>query len=213
MALRSTKRGRFEVFENLGEVTSGELETLRAETRRLAKVANQRLVRLEKESRFGTSPAYKRAREDLATAFPTPRNRYRESVRTATREELIAEYKSLREFVTAKSSTVAGYEKIVMDRYKRFKEEEGVDISVEDYVEAWEKISADEKVKETYYKSQFKLIKEASQRYNDAKTAWDRMSETAREGKDPPSFTRIFADAMSRWSGQSFIERLRGERG
>jgi uncharacterized pyridoxal phosphate-containing UPF0001 family protein len=56
MALRSSKRGRFNVFENLGEVSKDELETLRAETRRLAKVANQRLVRLEKESKFGVSP-------------------------------------------------------------------------------------------------------------------------------------------------------------
>lgn len=204
MALRATKRGKFQIFENLGEVTSGELETLRAATRRLAKVANQRLVRLEKESRFGTSPAYKRAREDLRTEFGAPRNRYRESVKTATREELIREYRSLREFVTSKSSTVAGYEKIITDRYERYKEQTGAEISIEEYVAAWEKIGADSKAKKLYYKSQFKLIKQASAKWQDAKLAAEAKGEEPKT-----SFDEIMQQEMKAWTGKKFIQTLR----
>ena len=204
MALRATKRGKFQIFENLGEVTSGELETLRAATRRLAKVANQRLVRLEKESRFGTSPAYKRAREDLRTEFGAPRNRYRESVKTATREELIREYRSLREFVTSKSSTVAGYEKIVTDRYERYKKQTGSDLSIEEYVSAWEKLGANSKAKELYYKSQFKLIKQAAAKWQDAKLAAEAKGEEPKT-----SFDEIMQQEMKAWTGKKFIQTLR----
>lgn len=208
MALRKTQRGKYSVYENLGEVTKGELETLRAETRRMAKQANQRLVRMEKESRFGTSPAYKRAREDLATDFGAPRNRYRESLKTATRAELIAEYKSLREFITAKSSTVGGYQKIIEERYENFKRYTGADISIDDYVNAWEKISADEKTKETYYKSQFKLIKEAAAEYQDQK---NRAEAAGQEFEG--SFDEIMQQKMNAWNGQQFIAKLREEKG
>lgn len=203
MALRKTQRGKYSVYMNLGEVTSGELETLRAETRRLAKQANQRMVRLEKESRFGTGPAYKRARDDLRTEFGAPRNRYRESLRTATREELIAEYKSLREFITSKSSTVAGYTDIIEKRWKSFKEQTGSDISIEDYVEAWEKITADAKTKETYYKSQFRLIKEAAAEYQDARLRAEAQGEPF-EG----SFDEIMSAKLETWKGQDYIKAL-----
>lgn len=206
MALKATKRGRFMIFENLGEVTKEELETLRAETRRLAKVANQRLVRLEKESPFGTSPAYKRAKEDLRTEFGAPRNRYRESVKSASREELIREYRSLREFVTSKSSTVAGYEKIVRDRYERYKKQTGAEISIEDYVAAWEKLGADSKAKDLFYKSQFKLIKNAAAKWQDAKLAAEARGE-----KPETSFQDILAEEMKAWSGKKFIQTLRGD--
>lgn len=209
MALRSTKRGRFHIFENLGEVTKDELETLRAETRRLAKVANQRLVRLEKESEFGVSPAYKRAREDLRSGSGAPRRRYRENVKTASRQELIDEYRSLREFVTAKSSTVAGYEKIVKDRYQAFLEREGLtesDMSIQEYVEGWEKVTAGFKKKELYYRSQFKLLKVASERWKAEKAA------AAEAGKDPQgSFQDVLADTIKEWKGKTFIQTLRQE--
>lgn len=204
MALRSRKRGRYQVFENLGEVSRDELETLRRETRRLAKVANQRLVRMDRESRFGLSPAATRAYEDLRTEFGAPRRRYRESMATATREELIREYRSLREFITAKTSTVAGYTKLVFDRWENFKKMTGADISVDDYVEAWEKITADDDAKNTFYRSQFALIKEASAEWNAEKA---RAEEA---GEDPKgSYGAILAAKLEEWNGQSFIDSLR----
>ncbi len=200
MALRSTRKGRFNIYENLGEVTKGELEQLRAETRRLAKVANQRLVRMEKESRFGTSPAYKRAREDLREDFGAPRRRYRENLVTADRAELIREYKSLRDFITSKTSTVAGYNEVIEGRYERFKDETGSDISIEDYVEAWEKIEADKNMKSQYYRSQFQLIKEAA-------ASWNAAKEEGRE--DETSFAEILGGKIEEWNGKRFIESLR----
>lgn len=209
MALRSSKRGRFNVFENLGEVSKDELETLRAETRRLAKVANQRLVRLEKESKFGVSPAYKRAREDLRSGSGAPRRRYRENVRTSSRQELIDEYRSLREFVTAKSSTVAGYKEIVETRYQDYLKREGLteaDLSIGDYVAGWEKITAGEKTKELYYRAQFKIIKQAAQRWNAEK------AKAAEEGRDPKgSYQEMLSEAIKEWTGKSFIQTLRQE--
>lgn len=204
MALRRTKRGRYGVFENLGEVTRDELETLRAETRRLAKVANQRLVRMDRDSRFGLSPAARRAYEDLRTEFGAPRRRYRESVATASREELIREYKSLREFVTAKTSTVGGYTKLIEDRYKAFKDYTGAELSIDEYVDAWAKITADDNAKETFYRSQFALIKEASETWNAEK---ERASE---EDRDPDtSFQEILQQKLTEWNGKSFIMTLR----
>lgn len=207
MALRSSKRGRYQVFENLGEVSRDELETLRRETRRLAKVANQRLVRMDRESRFGLSPAATRTYEDLRTEFGAPRRRYRESLATATREELIREYKSLREFVTSKTSTVAGYTKLIMERWKAFRSQTGADISVDDYVEAWEKITADDKARETFYRSQFALIKEASDIWNAEK------ARAAEAGTDPEtSYQAILASTLEEWNGKSFIQTLRSAR-
>ncbi len=204
MALRRSKRGRYGVFENLGEVTRDELETLRAETRRLAKVANQRLVRMDRESRFGLSPAARRAYEDLRTEFGAPRRRYRESVATASREELIREYKSLREFVTAKTSTVGGYTKLIEDRYKAFKEYTGAELSIDEYVDAWAKITADDNAKETFYRSQFALIKEAAETWNAEK------AQASEEGKDPEtSFQEILQGKLTEWNGKSFIMTLR----
>ena len=206
MALRKSQRGKYSVYENLGQVSAGELETLRSEVRRMAKQANQRLVRLEKESKYGTSPAYKRAKEDLATEFGAPRNRYRESVRTATREELITEYRSLREFITAKSSTVAGYQKIIDERYENFKKQTGADLTEDEYVEAWEKISADEKSKESFYKSQFRLIKETAK-------AWKRKKRDAeKKGKElDVTWSEFFQKKQEQWNGQKFIRKLREE--
>ncbi len=198
MALRRKQSGRYSFITNLGEVSKKDIESLRAETRRLAKAANQRMVRLEKAGQR-TSPAYQRARDDLETDFGLPRQRYKEFTKNLSREELIQEYRSIRAFMTAKSSTVAGYQKIVNERYKRFIGSTGSDISEADYVTAWQMISENEKAKEFSYRSQFAMIETAS-------NSWNALSE---DEKQQRSFNDVMQSTIDGWTTRGYIGQLR----
>lgn len=85
---------------------------LQAAVRKAAKAANQRLLRLERADR--TTGAYKIAQKYFKN---TGRNRYRERVDKLTYNELQKEYKALRSFISAKSSTVQGAKEIAYKRY------------------------------------------------------------------------------------------------
>lgn len=84
--------------------TSYTREELEQIVRRAAGAANRRLQRLEEKGETNT-PAYKRAQKMLATQG---RNRFSGAVRGMTRNELIAEYMRLRDFINLKTSTAAG---------------------------------------------------------------------------------------------------------
>lgn len=198
MALRRKQSGRYSFITNLGEVAKGDIESLRAETRRLAKAANQRMVRLEQAGKR-TSPAYQRARDDLETDFGLPRQRYKESTKNLSREELIQEYRSIRAFMTAKSSTVAGYQKIINERYENFLHLTGSDVSEADYVTAWQMISENEQAQKLSYRSHFAMIETASSR-------WNALSE---DEKQQRSFNDVMQSTIAGWSTRDYIGQLR----
>ena len=77
-------------------------EELREIVGRASKAANNRLRALEKEDL--TKSAYQRAIRQTGKDIP----RYREKVKSATREELWHEFVQLRDFMTAPTSTVGG---------------------------------------------------------------------------------------------------------
>lgn len=198
MALRRKQSGRYSFITNLGEVSKGDIESLRAETRRLAKAANQRMVRLEQAGKR-TSPAYQRARDDLETDFGQPRQRYKEFTKNLSRDELIQEYRSIRAFMTAKSSTVAGYQKIIEERYQNYKAMTGSEISEEDYVTAWQMISENEQAQKLSYRSHFAMIETASSR-------WNALSE---DEKKQRSFNDVMKSTIDGWSTKEWVQQLR----
>lgn len=96
-------------LKNFSRATRSDLQ---AAVRKAAKAANQRLLRLERADR--TTGAYKIAQKYFKN---TGRNRYKERVNKLTYNELQKEYKALRSFISAKSSTVQGAKEIAYKRY------------------------------------------------------------------------------------------------
>lgn len=97
-------------LSNFSRATRTELQTA---VRKAAKAANQRLLRLERADR--TTGAYKIAQEFFKD---TGRRRYKERPEKLTYNELQKEYKALRSFISAKSSTVHGAKEISFKRYQ-----------------------------------------------------------------------------------------------
>lgn len=81
-------------------------DELRDINRRAAKAANSRLRALEKAGLI--SYAYKQAQK-LTGAEVGEKPRFREKTKSMTRQELVSEFAALRDFMTAKTSTVTGY--------------------------------------------------------------------------------------------------------
>lgn len=86
---------------------------LREAVRKAAKAANQRLVRLE--HRGYTKGVYERAMNNLVS---TGRRRFKENTAKLTQAELRREYVALRDFISAKTSTVQGHRDTVEKRYQ-----------------------------------------------------------------------------------------------
>ena len=86
---------------------------LQAAVRKAAKAANQRLLRLERHDE--TRGAYKIAQRFFKD---TGRRRYKERTSKLTYNELQKEYKALRSFLSAKSSTIQGAYEIAYKRYQ-----------------------------------------------------------------------------------------------
>ena len=97
-------------LNNFSRATRADLQ---AAVRKAAKAANQRLLRLERADR--TTGAYKIAQKHFKD---TGRKRYKERVDKLTYNELQKEYKALRSFISAKSSTVQGAKEIAYKRYQ-----------------------------------------------------------------------------------------------
>lgn len=86
---------------------------LREAVRKAAKAANQRLVRLER--RGYTSGVYERAMNNLVS---TGRRRFKENTAKLSQAELRREYVALRDFISAKTSTVQGRRDTEEKRYQ-----------------------------------------------------------------------------------------------
>lgn len=86
---------------------------LREAVRKAAKAANQRLVRLER--RGYTKGVYERAMNNLVS---TGRRRFKENTAKFTQAELRREYAALRDFISAKTSTVQGRRDTEEKRYQ-----------------------------------------------------------------------------------------------
>lgn len=86
---------------------------LQAAVRKAAKAANQRLLRLERHDKM--TGAYMLAQRYFKN---TGRRRYKERPEKLTYNELQKEYKALRSFISAKSSTIQGATDISYKRYE-----------------------------------------------------------------------------------------------
>lgn len=96
-----------------GNINTLSTAELRDAVRKAAKAANQRLVRLER--RGYTKGVYERAINNLVS---TGRRRFKENTAKLTRSELSREYKALRDFISAKTSTVQGRRDTEEKRYQ-----------------------------------------------------------------------------------------------
>ena len=97
-------------LKNFSRATRADLQ---ASVRKAAKAANQRLLRLERHGEV--SGAYKIAQKFFKD---TGRRRYKERTDKLTYNELQKEYKALRSFLSAKSSTIQGAHEIAYKRYQ-----------------------------------------------------------------------------------------------
>lgn len=96
---------------DVGSPMTASTEDLRSAVRRAAKAANQRLVRLERAG--FTGQAYNMAMKDLHG-----RRRYYENTAKLTTAQLRHEYAILRDFISAKTSTVQGANATNRKRYQ-----------------------------------------------------------------------------------------------
>lgn len=126
---------------DVGSPMTAATEDLRSAVRRAAKAANQRLVRLERAG--FTGQAYKMAMKDLHG-----RRRYYENTAKLTTAQLRHEYAMLRDFISAKTSTVQGVNAVNYKRYIKAVER-GYDGSEEEFYDLVDKYFSDE-VEELY---------------------------------------------------------------
>lgn len=97
------------IFMNLNTASKAELQS---SVSSLARRANNRLRALEKAGY--TSSAYKGAMKDLQC-----KKRFREGTKTLSINELRREYAQLRDFLSAKTSTVSGVNNMNRKRYEK----------------------------------------------------------------------------------------------
>lgn len=86
---------------DIGDPRNVSRGTLEEAVRRAAKTANSRLLRLERKGR--TKGAYAMAMQNLGD-----RKRFKENPKSLTIQQLRREYVSLRDFISAKTSTIQG---------------------------------------------------------------------------------------------------------
>ena len=110
---------------DIGDPTQTGQSELAAAVRRAAKAANQRLLRLERAGY--TSGVYAQAMYDLVD-----RRRYKESTKNLTLNQLRHEYRILRNFLSAKTSTIQGRLDTIMKRY-RTAQEKGFSGTLEEF--------------------------------------------------------------------------------
>lgn len=96
---------------DIGDPSQADQYELSSAVRRAAKAANQRLLRLERAG--ATKGIYENAMYDLVN-----RRRFRERTEKLSLNALRHEYKILRSFLSAKTSTVQGRQNTIDKRYK-----------------------------------------------------------------------------------------------
>lgn len=107
------KKGNAWSKYDIGDPARVSKETLAAAVRKAAKAANQRLVRLE-QANLQESFIYK---DTMAELSLLNRRRFKEKPANLSLNQLRHEYMLLREFITAKTSTVSGQKKADHARY------------------------------------------------------------------------------------------------
>lgn len=110
---------------DIGDPSQAGQEELSAAVRRAAKAANQRLLRLERAGH--TKGIYENAMYVLVN-----RRRFKERTEKLSLNALRHEYKILRSFLSAKTSTVQGRQDTIDKRYKTA-QEHGFSGSLEDF--------------------------------------------------------------------------------
>ena len=136
-----------------------------SELRKLAKRANQRMVRLEK-ARLNT-PAYLQAQailEMMGRKSATAKGRRFSETGTGTVNEIRQQKAALERFLNARTSTVSGTESMKKEIYntanKNYNLEEA-GISEEDYFELWENLP--DEAERKYYAAYYIEVLEAYQ--------------------------------------------------
>lgn len=128
--LSDVSRGRRK--ERMKKVSSGTSAKFYSDLKRKAKMANQRLVRLERADK--KSPAYLAVQAKLEIlgrqAGKTKGRRFSETGR-ATYNEYQALSKVLDEFISQKTSTVKGYSEYVNDVWQGTLRSENIDVNLE----------------------------------------------------------------------------------
>lgn len=110
---------------DIGDPSQVDQQELSIAVRRAAKAANQRLLRLERSGH--TKGIYENAMYDLVN-----RRRFKERTEKLTLNALRHEYKILRSFLSAKTSTVQGRQDTIDKRYKTA-QDHGFSGSLEDF--------------------------------------------------------------------------------
>lgn len=110
---------------DIGDPTQVGQAELSEAVRRAAKAANQRLLRLERAGY--TSGIYAQAMYDLVD-----RRRYKENTKNLSLNLLRHEYRILRSFLSAKTSTIQGRRDTIMKRYNTA-QEKGFSGTVEEF--------------------------------------------------------------------------------
>lgn len=120
---------------DIGDPSQADQQELSIAVRRAAKAANQRLLRLERAGH--TKGIYENAMYDLVN-----RRRFKERTEKLSLNALRHEYKILRSFLSAKTSTVQGRQDTIDKRYKTA-QDHGFSGSLEDFEFAVTKYFAD----------------------------------------------------------------------
>lgn len=120
---------------DIGDPSRADQQELSVAVRRAAKAANQRLLRFERAGH--TKGMYANAMYDLVN-----RKRFQERTDKMTLNALRHEYKILRSFLSAKTSTVQGRQDTIDKRYKTA-QDHGFSGSLEDFEFAVTKYFAD----------------------------------------------------------------------
>lgn len=120
---------------DIGDPSQADQQELSIAVRRAAKAANQRLLRLERAGY--TKGIYENAMYDLVN-----RRRFQERTGKLSLNALRHEYKILRSFLSAKTSTVQGRQDTIDKRYKTA-QDHGFSGSLEDFEFAVTKYFAD----------------------------------------------------------------------
>lgn len=95
------------------------LDSLKAEVRKLAKRANQRMVRIERWESDNSSYAYNNAQDYLESKG---RNRFKENPTKMTESELQSELYRINKFLEAKTSTKSGTLEVIKNKKETTKE-------------------------------------------------------------------------------------------
>lgn len=177
----------WEKYEYKGALSIATAEDLRPVVRQAAKVANQRLLRLERKGYTGG--AYKIAQKRLSQSG---RKRFKERTGSMDIAQLRTEYARLREFLSAKSSTISGKKVIDNNRYQTAISrgftgtfEEFTDLSNRLWTENVEKLYSSDVIYDTLISNdedEIKLVikKSQSPEYIDEKTKGKNLLEHLR---------------------------------